>query len=196
MRYVAVEGPTGVGKTTFAVCLQERLGWPLLVDPYEANPFLAQYYRPPSSGEWSPLLVESAFVFLRLAQLRTARITEHSKLITDYTFIRTKIYADLLPHPPDRSRLKELVSLWIPDVPEPDTIVLLSASFETLQTRIRRRGRPIERSLADQHIRDLMRAYADYASLTERSRIVDVPTDGWDPRVKTDLDFVIDQLDI
>jgi deoxyadenosine/deoxycytidine kinase len=192
-RYIAVEGPTGVGKTTLGACLRERLGWKLLLDPYEANPFLAQYYRAEPSAEWTPLLVESAFIFLRVAQLRHARDCRESHLISDYMFLRTRIYADLLSDASDAARLKNVLDLWAPDVPSPDTVILLSASTETLMTRIRRRGRAIEEWLTDDHIRRLQRGYRRFGAHLE-ARVIEVDADNWDPRRKRDLDTVIDAL--
>lgn len=191
MRYVAVEGPTGVGKTTLGACLRERLGWKLLLDPYEANPFLARYYRAQPSAEWTPLLVESAFVFLRLAQLRHAQNSGESHLISDYMFLRTQVYADLLPDESDATRLRTVLDLWVPDIPSPDTVILLSASTETLMTRIRRRGRAIEEWLTEDHIRRLQRGYRDFGERLQ-ARVIEVNADDWDPRQKRDLDSLID----
>jgi deoxyguanosine kinase len=192
MTYVAIEGPTGVGKTTLSKCLKERLGWKLLLDPYEANPFISRYYEEMPSAEWTPLLVEATFMFLRLAQLRDAQDWARSGLITDYAFMRTRLYAELLPDSRDGDRLKQMLDSWAGDVPAPDVLIVLSASFETLRSRIRRRARSIEKALSDDHIRDLRRLYD--ALRHRQPRPVIVETDAWDPRRSTDLDSFLERV--
>lgn len=189
MTYMAIEGPTGVGKTTLGHCLEERLGWKLLLDPYEANPFIRRYYEATPSAEWTPLLVEATFMFLRLAQLRHGRDWVQSGLISDYAFLRTGLYAELLPDSRDRDRLEQMLASWSGDVPEPDVLIVLSASFETLRDRIRRRGRSIEERLSDEHIRDLRRLYGTLPKRQPRAIVVE--TDEWDPRRSEDLDSLL-----
>jgi deoxyadenosine/deoxycytidine kinase len=157
-RYIAVEGVIGVGKTSLAKLLVERLKAQLVLEEVEENPFLKDFYRDRARYAFQ---TQMHFLFSRYQQQRSLRQTElfTERLVSDYLFQKDRIFAGL--NLSDRElALYERLVVWLElDVVKPDVVVYLQANAEVLMERIGRRGRPFEKDMERDYIRQLNEAY-------------------------------------
>ena len=158
-RYIAIEGPTGVGKSLLADRLGARLDATVVLDETE-NPFLADFYAErPGAGFQAQL-------FYTLSRHRQQSALRQSDLfsqltICDYLFDRDKIYAYLNLDDNELFIYQRLYELLAADMPAPDLVIYLQTPTDVLKRRLRDRERSdAERpSLGDEYVRELNEAY-------------------------------------
>lgn len=186
-RFLAVEGPIGVGKTSLVELLAPRLGAAILLDSAEGNPFLAQFYadRPRYAFQTQMFFLLHRYrQQLELSQFDLFR----QSLIADYLFARDRIFAHLTLDEPELALYEKVHELLEVRVPRPDLVVYLQASTEVLLHRIALRGKPFERDLDRQYLEDLNEAYNHYFFHYDGSPLLVVNTN--------DLDFVNRKQDL
>lgn len=165
--FCAVEGPTGVGKTTLATRLARELDAVAMFDPFDANPFLAALLTAERRDEALALRVELTFFALRVAQLREidALLAAGRTVVADWALLKQPIFAATTLDPADVTRVAATVQLWIDSVPRPDVLVGLSAATAVIRQRVHQRGRAMEAGLTRAHLDVLAVAFdAAYAA--------------------------------
>jgi deoxyguanosine kinase len=157
-RYIAVEGVIGVGKTSLARLLTERLQAKLVLEEVEENPFLKDFYRDRARYAFQ---TQMHFLFSRYQQQRTLRQTElfSEKLVADYLFAKDRIFARLNLSERELALYERLVGWLELEVVKPDVVIYLQASADTLMERIARRARPFEKDMERGYIEQLVDAY-------------------------------------
>jgi len=158
-RYIAIEGPAGVGKSLLADRLGSRLDATVVLDETE-NPFLADFYgERPGAGFQAQLF----FTLSRHRQQTALRQNDLFSQLTicDYLFDRDKIYAYLNLDDNELYIYQRLYELLAQDVPSPDLVIFLQSPTDVLKRRIRERERanPELPSLDDEYVRELNEAY-------------------------------------
>jgi deoxyguanosine kinase len=157
-RYIAIEGVIGVGKTSLSKLLADHLKAQLVLEEVEENPFLKDFYRDRARYAFQ---TQMHFLFSRYQQQRSLRQTElfSDRLVADYIFSKDRIFAGL--NLSDRElALYERLEGWLElDVVKPDVVIYLQANPDTLMERINRRGRPFERDMDREYIKQLNEAY-------------------------------------
>jgi deoxyadenosine/deoxycytidine kinase len=161
-RYIAIEGPAGLGKSLLADRLGARLDATVVLDETE-NPFLADFYAErPGAGFQAQL-------FYTLSRHRQLTLLRQSDLfsqltICDYLFDRDKIYAYLNLDDNELFIYQRLYELLAPDLPSPDLVIYLQTPTDVLRRRLRERERthPDLGPLADDYVRELNEAYNHY----------------------------------
>lgn len=161
--FVAIEGPTGVGKTTLVRRLAPWLEADPVFDPFESNPFLALLFAadtPAAARRWG-LVTELTFLGLRVNQLRdiAEALTLSRLVLADWSMVKQMIFADLTLDQPDRHQMAETCAIWSEGLPIPDLIIHLRADIMTLQRRIVGRGRPMESGLSTADLAALAASY-------------------------------------
>jgi deoxyadenosine/deoxycytidine kinase len=157
-RYIVVEGVIGVGKTSLVRLLTERLQARLVLEEVEENPFLKDFYR---DRQRYAFQTQMHFLFSRYQQQRAMRQTElfTERTVSDYLFQKDRIFASLNLSDRELALYERLVAWLELDVMKPDVAVYLQANPDTLMARIARRGRPYERDMEREYIRQLNEAY-------------------------------------
>jgi deoxyguanosine kinase len=157
-RYIVVEGVIGVGKTSLARLLSEQLKAKLVLEEVEENPFLKDFYRDRARYAFQ---TQMHFLFSRYQQQRSLRQMElfSERMVADYLFQKDRIFARLNLSERELALYERLVAWLELDVLKPDIVVYLQASPDTLMERIARRGRPYEKDMEREYIRELNEAY-------------------------------------
>ena len=161
-RYIAIEGPAGLGKSLLADRLGARLDATVVLDETE-NPFLADFYAErPGAGFQAQLF----FTLSRHRQQTSLRQSDLFSQLTicDYLFDRDKIYAYLNLDDNELFIYQRLYELLVPDLPSPDLVIYLQTPTDVLRRRLRERERthPDLGPLADDYVRELNEAYNHY----------------------------------
>ena len=160
-RYLVIEGVIGAGKTSLARMLSDRLGAKLVLEEVEENPFLKDFYR---DRDRYAFQTQMHFLFSRYQQQRSLRQTDlfSDKLVADYLFQKDRIFASLNLVDKELALYERLVGWLELDVVNPDVVVYLQASTDTLMERITRRNRTFERDMDRAYIERLNEAYNHY----------------------------------
>ncbi|ABC83449.1 deoxynucleoside kinase [Anaeromyxobacter dehalogenans] len=160
-RYIAVEGPIGVGKTTLAQVLAERLGARLVLEEAEANPFLPAFYADRKKHAFQA----QVFFLLSRFQQQQALFQQDlfsSSTVADYLFAKDRIFATLTLEPAELALYRQIHELLGPRVVRPDLVIYLQARTDVLLSRVKKRGRDFERGLDPAYVEALAKAYNDF----------------------------------
>lgn len=159
IHFLAIEGVIGVGKTSLAKVLAERLNATLLEEMFEENPFLEKFYQQPEEYAFQTQLF---FLLSRHRQLLDSFIQNdlfRHLIISDYSFDKDRIFA-LQNLSEDEMYMYDAVLKSLDNnIPRPDYIIYLQASVETLISRIKCRNRPMEKGIDGHYLRDLQERY-------------------------------------
>jgi len=185
-RYIAVEGPIRVGKSTLARIIAEKLHGQLLLEP-EDNPFLNAFYDGRAGAAFQAQL---AFLIRRFEQLQALDIGPNSRrvLVADYILEKDKIFANLNLADPELETYDRYYKLFRNQVPTPDLVIYLQASTEVLRKRLRKKNAAGERALNLDYMAEVNRAYEHFFFHYSASDLLVVNT--------SEIDFVEDSQDL
>jgi len=156
-RYIAVEGPIGVGKTSLARRLAEVFECPLVQEIADDNPFLAQFYDEPRRWAFQTQL---HFLLGRYRQQRALMADGGSQgLVADYLFEKDRIFAEMNLKDDELALYKEVHALFTAPLQRPDLVIYLEATPDVLLRRLRKRNRGFERRITPQYLEGLIEAY-------------------------------------
>ena len=195
-RYLAVEGPIGVGKTKLAERLAHRIdGTAVLEEP--DNPFLADFYNERPGSALQAQLFYLLSRHRQLTGLRQADLFKHST-VCDYLFDRDKIFAYLNLDDNELFIYQRLYDLLVKDVPSPDLVVYLQAPTDVLLRRLRDKPADPERQLPEpdaNYVRELNEAYQHYFFHYTATPLLVVETSEFEPEHSDDaLDDLLRQI--
>ena len=158
LRYIAIEGVIGAGKTTLAKMLGDTLGASVVTERFDENPFLNDFYKDPDRFAFQTQIF---FLLSRYRQQRELFQADlfHRFLVTDYIFEKDKIFAYLNLETDELKLYETLINSIAHNVPTPDLVVYLQSSVPVLLERIRKRDRAFEREISEEYIKDLNEAY-------------------------------------
>lgn len=162
--YIAIEGVIGVGKTTLARLLQDSFSAHLLLEVFEENPFLSDFY---ADRERYAFQTQIFFLLSRYKQQRHTVVNEVSQgnnLIADYTFEKDSLFARINLHGDELEMYRRVHEALAEKIPLPDLIVYLRADTDTLMQRITLRDRSYERNMERSYIDELNQAYEEFFS--------------------------------
>lgn len=157
-RFIAIEGPIGVGKTSLARALARRAGARLVLEPAEANPFLERFY---SDMARYALPTQLAFLVARHGQQAELRQRDPCKplVVADYILAKDGIFAMLTLQGDELRLYSKLYDALARHAARPDVVVLLQADVETLVERVRRRGIGYESGVSRDYLARVVAAY-------------------------------------
>jgi deoxyguanosine kinase len=162
MMYVAIEGVIGVGKTTLARLLQPAFESEILLEIFEENPFLSDFY---GDRERYAFQTQIFFLLSRYHQQRRTvpgLLTAGKSLISDYTFTKDALFARINLKGDELDMYYKVHEALGEKIPKPDLIVYLHADTDVLMQRIAFRDRSYERNMERDYIDQLNRAYEDF----------------------------------
>ncbi|HEY4128109.1 MAG TPA: deoxynucleoside kinase [Gammaproteobacteria bacterium] len=160
-RYLVVEGPIGVGKTSLAVKLAGTLGGELMLERAEENPFLERFYRDPKGAA---LPTQLSFLFQRarqLQQLRQGDIFQPTR-IADFLLDKDPLFARLNLDDEELKLYEQVYQHLTLDAPRPDLVIYLQAPVDVLSRRVQRRGIGYEKFIQYEYLERIANAYAQF----------------------------------
>ena len=186
-RFIVVEGPIGVGKTSLASRLAESLSADLVLEGTDENPFLEQFY---SSGGKTALPAQLFFLFQRTRMLESLKQSDMFSpvRIADFHILKDRLFAELNLNPDEMDLYNQIYDKLDLDVPEPDLVIYLQASVDALMARIARRGYGYERLIDRAYVEKVADTYARYFYDYEAAPLLIVNASTIDP-VRNDADY-------
>lgn len=184
IRYIAVEGAIGAGKTTLATMLGETLKGNVVMEQFEENPFLTDFYRDPERFAFQTQIF---FLLNRYKQQQKLFQSDlfHRFLVTDYIFEKDKIFAYLNLQDEELRLYETLVGAIERNIPTPDVVVYLQSNVPRLMSNIKKRARSFETEMSETYIKDLNEAYNYFFFRYRATPLLIVNA--------VDLDFVADK---
>lgn len=180
--FLAIEGAIGVGKTTLARLLQPRFTTGLLLEAFDENPFLTDFYADRTRYAFQ---TQMFFLLSRYQQQQAVpTVLARGPLIADYAFAKDSLFARLNLEGDEWAVYKQLYDVLADRIPVPDLVIYLRADTDVLMARIATRDRAYERRMDRAYIESLRQAYERYFSTYTQTTLLPIDTD--------DLDYVQD----
>ena len=185
--YVAIEGTIGVGKTSLANLLSEKLSAKLVLEAFEDNPFLSDFYEDPERHAFQTQLW---FLLQRYQQQQDLRQVDmfQNLVITDYMFVKDRLFASLNHNEKEMSLYDTVANMMERNVIQPDLVIFLQADTGTLMNNISKRGRDIEKNISEDYIDALNQVYNEYFFRYQDTPLVIINTNN--------IDFVNNHKDL
>ena len=192
--YIAIEGPIGVGKTSLAQLLSKKLGARLVLEDFEDNPFLPDFYNDPERFGFQTQLF---FLLQRYRQQQDLRQVDmfQKLLITDYMFVKDRLFASLNLGDKEMQLYDTVASLLERNIIRPDIVIYLQADTDVLMKNIEKRGRNMEKNVTWEYIDALNQVYTEYFFRYQDTPLVIINTNNIDfVGNENDLKEVIDYI--
>ncbi len=160
-RYIAVEGPIGVGKTTLSRNLASLFNYDLLLEQPQDNPFLERFYQNPKSVA---LQTQLFFLFQRAGQIQQLRQDDlfRQARVADFMIEKDQLFAQVTLDDDELAIYQQVYEKLTLDAPRPDLVIYLQAPQDVLQARVKQRGVGYEQSISDEYLQVLNEAYTEF----------------------------------
>jgi deoxyguanosine kinase len=186
-RYMVIEGPIGVGKTSLATLLAPRFSGRLILEVVEENPFLGSFYDDRHKYAFQTQLF---FLLSRFRQQQELFQQDlfNSVTLSDYLFAKDRIFACLNLDQNELGLYDRIFEALGTRISKPDLVIYLQARLDVLLSRIRRRGREFERKIDPAYLQELIVAYNEFFFHYSESPLLVINT--------SDIDFVENEEDL
>lgn len=186
-RYIVVEGPIGVGKSSLTNIVAERFAARRVMEVVEENPFLANFYTDRNKFAFQ---TQMFFLLSRFKQQQELFQQDLFSAVTvsDYLFAKDRIFANLTLQADELALYERVFEALQPRVTKPDLVIYLQARIDVLLARIKKRGREFERKFDPAYLDGLCRAYNDFFFHYADTPLLVVNT--------SDIDFVNNPADL
>lgn len=186
VRYIAIEGVIGAGKSALAKKIKERLNAELVLEQFETNPFLEKFYSERKRYAFQTQMFFLINRFKQQEELNQGNLfTEYT--VSDYIFEKDRIFAYLNLSGEELKLYESIFPLLERNLNKPDLIVYLQSSVDRLMYNIKKRGRKIERNLTKSYIEELSEAYNNFFFRYNKTPLLIVNS--------TEIDFVRNDKD-
>lgn len=174
-RYIVVEGPIGVGKTTLVNLMAERYRGNKVLEIFEENPFLERFY---SDRDAYAFQTEMFFLLSRYKQQEqfAQRDLFSALSVSDYLFVKSRLFASLTLSDHELALYDRMYTILTSQVPTPDVVVHLHAPLEVLSGRIKKRGRSYEENMDLDYLDRLRGLYHNFFAHYDEAALIEVDT--------------------
>lgn len=186
IKYIAVEGAIGSGKTSLAKKLAEKLRADLILEQFESNPFLEKFYSDRKRYAFQTQMFFLVNRYKQLEQLNQGNLFADT-LVADYMFDKDRIFAYLNVEGEELKLYDSIFPLLAKNLRSPDLVVYLQSNVDRLMYNIKKRNRRMEKNMSRQYIEDLCEAYNNFFFLFNSAPLLIVNV--------SDIDFVNNEND-
>lgn len=187
--YIAIEGVIGVGKTSLARLLQPFFEAETLLEVFEENPFLSNFYSDRSRYAFQTQIFFLMSRYHQQNKVFLSALGQNKTVVSDYTFDKDALFAGINLVGDELEVYHNVHTALADKFPNPDLVVYLKASLDTLMNRIAHRDRSYERNMERAYISELMEAYDAFFTQDKwKDRVLSIETD--------DLNFIENQEDL
>lgn len=193
-RFLVIEGPIGVGKTSLCQLLARELSANLIMEQASENPFLEGFYADPAKNAFQTQIF---FLFSRYRQLEELNQLDlfSQATITDFFFPKDRLFATMTLSQDELSLYDQIYALLNPRVPRPDLVIYLQAETDVLLERVRSRGHSYEKPISWDYLDAVNRGYNEFFFGYSDSPLLVVQTTEIDfVNRKEDLDDLLKQI--
>lgn len=185
--HIAIEGTIGVGKTSLAQILGDRLEAKLILEEFEENPFLVDFYK---NSEQFAFQTQLFFLLSRYRQQQQLQQTDlfTKTLISDYMFVKDRLFAALNLNDKEMSLYNAVARILEKNVTSPDMVIFLQSDTDRLMQNIKLRSREYEKLIDWKYIDALNQMYNEYFFRYNNSPLLIINTN--------DIDFVNNKDDL
>jgi len=193
-KYIAVEGPIGVGKTTLANKLAETFNYDVLLEQPSENPFLESFYKNPGQ---SALAAQLFFLFQRMQQIQDLkqRSLFEPVRVADFVIEKDRLFAEVNLSKEEMQLYDKVYDHLTIDAPTPDLVIYLQAPVDVLLDRINRRGNPNKKYLTADYLEKLNEAYSKFFLYYESAPLLIVNAAGINLHdSESDYEMLVDNI--
>jgi len=186
LRFIAIEGVIGAGKTSLTARLSQTLGAKAVYEEFEKNPFLEDFYNDP---EHFAFQTQIFFLLSRYQQQQNLHQQDlfQQCMVSDYIFAKDRIFATLNLNEKEMKLYDNLARIMEKDVVKADLVIYLQASTSRLMEFIRKRGRKMEKNISEEYIYALNELYNKFFFHYNETPLLVINTD--------EIDFVHQESD-
>ncbi|MBW9261381.1 MAG: deoxynucleoside kinase [Candidatus Thiodiazotropha sp. (ex. Lucinisca nassula)] len=193
-RFLVVEGPIGVGKTSLVRRLANHFQSEMLLEGAEENPFLQRFYENPREAA---LPAQLFFLFQRSRQWNGLVQDDlfRQQLITDFMLEKDRLFAQINLDQDELALYEQVYQQLTLQAPPPDLVVYLQAPVDRLMERIKKRARPQEKTIEADYLKKLCDAYTDFFYYYDRSPLLIINAAEINPLERQrDFDLLIEHI--
>lgn len=187
LRYLAVEGPVGVGKTSLATMLAKDLNARLTLEEASGNPFLGRFYENPRQYAFQAQIYFLLSRYRQQVELIQQDLFNHTT-VSDYLFARDEIFASINLTQDELDLYNKVYQLLGERLPKPDVVIFLQANEDVLMRRIKKRKISYEQGIQQEYVERVAQAYSQFFFRYTQSPLLVVNTSGID-FVKNEKDY-------
>jgi deoxyadenosine/deoxycytidine kinase len=186
-RFIVIEGPIGVGKTSLARRVSQSLNAQLVLEQADQNPFLERFYRSPRAAAFATQLF---FLFQRARQMEEVRQEDlfGAVRVTDYLMEKDRLFARVTLDEAEYALYEKVYERVVVSAPKPDLVVYLQAPADILLDRIARRGIRYEQAIDKAYLERVTQAYARFFHGYDAAPLLIVNAASIDP-VSSEADY-------
>lgn len=171
--FITIEGCIGAGKTSLTKMLAKDFNAPFLLENFEDNPYLKNFYEDPEKHAFSLELYFMAERFQQQKDLQSKINLFDNLIISDYAFFKSMIFAGITLKKEDELRLfRMLYNIISNNIKAPDIILYLHKPIELLLENIKTRGREYEKKIPAEYLEQLNHAYLDFFKKQTQSKVI------------------------
>lgn len=185
-RYIAIDGPIGVGKTSLAEMLAESLNGRVLYEQVDKNPFLGDFYENRKKYSFQTQLYFLLNRYRQQEELNQCDLFSQT-LISDYIFAKDRIFAYINLDENEIGLYEQVYQLLDARLPKPDLVIFLQATADVLKERVRIRNREYEKNIDYEYLETLRQAYNEFFFHYNETPLLVINS--------TDIDFVNNRQD-
>ena len=189
--HITIEGSIGVGKTSLAKLLSEEINAKLILEEFEENPFLSEFYKDSKRYAFQTQLFFLLSRYRHQDEFKQTNIFTKS-IVSDYMFMKDRIFAALNLDDKEMTLYNSIANILEQNIVYPDLIIFLQSETERLMDNIKHRGRDYERSIDWNYIDSLNQMYNEYFFRYDKSPLLIINTNDIDfVKNKSDLDEIL-----